>query len=114
MNLQYFAGEKTEKATPKKRMDERRKGRVAKSQDINTSILLLFCFLVLFVFGGFMLDIMLLLFIEAFTVFIHWNVTFESVQSVFNGASLEAAKMLAPIMLIAIIAGFSSNLLQVR
>ncbi|MHA6251280.1 flagellar biosynthesis protein FlhB [Oceanobacillus sp. CAU 1775] len=113
MDLQYFAGEKTERATPKKRMDERRKGKVAKSQDINTSILLVFCFLALFVFGSFMLDAMLQLFIQAFTMYIHSDVTFESVPMVFNSASWEAAKMLAPIMLIAIIAGFGSNLLQV-
>ena len=51
LDLQFFAGEKTEKATPKKRKDERKKGKVAKSQDINTSILLLFCFGALFLFG---------------------------------------------------------------
>lgn len=114
MDLQFFAGEKTEKATPKKRQDERRKGRVAKSQDINTAILLALCFLALFIFGGFILETMLTFFIQAFTNFIHWDVTIESVATVLNGATLEAAKMLAPIMLIAIIAGFASNLLQTR
>lgn len=114
MDLKFFSGEKTEKATPKKRQDERRKGRVAKSQDINTVILLTFCLFALFIFGGFMLETMTLLFIEAFTNLIHWDVTSESVAYVFNGASLEAAKILAPIMLLAIIAGISSNLIQTR
>jgi len=113
MNLQYFAGEKTEKATPKKRQDERRKGKVSKSQDINTAILLIFTFLGLFIFGGFILETMLHLFIESFTKLIHWDVTEVSVARVFNGASIEAAKMLVPIMVIAIIAGFASNLLQI-
>ena len=36
LNLQLFAGEKTEKATPKKRKDTRKKGQVAKSTDVNT------------------------------------------------------------------------------
>lgn len=114
MDLQFFSGEKTEKATPKKRQDERRKGRVAKSQDINTVILLTFCLFALFIFGGFMLETMTLLFIEAFTNLIHWDITSESVAYVFNGASWEAAKILAPIMLLAIIAGISSNLIQTR
>src|SRR5699024_7760683 len=52
LDLQFFAGEKTEKATPKKRQDERKKGKVAKSQDINSAILLILCFLGLFVFSG--------------------------------------------------------------
>ena len=53
LDLQYFAGEKTEKATPKKRQDSRKKGQVAKSQDVNTAIGLLAVFLFLS-FAGFL------------------------------------------------------------
>ncbi|MFA1820660.1 flagellar biosynthesis protein FlhB [Virgibacillus oceani] len=113
MDLQFFAGEKTEKATPKKKQDERRKGKVAKSQDVNTAILLLFSFMILIVFGPFMKDIMTTMYTHTFTEFIHWEVTENTVQQVFTGATIEAAKMLAPIMLIAIVAGFGSNLLQI-
>ena len=35
LNLQYFAEEKTEKATPKKREESSKKGQVAKSQEIS-------------------------------------------------------------------------------
>ena len=44
LDLQYFAGEKTEKATPKKRNDARKKGQTAKSQDVNTAIGILVIF----------------------------------------------------------------------
>ncbi|MFE7151683.1 EscU/YscU/HrcU family type III secretion system export apparatus switch protein, partial [Heyndrickxia sporothermodurans] len=37
LDLQFFSGEKTEKATPKKRQDAKKKGQTAKSQDINTA-----------------------------------------------------------------------------
>ena len=113
MDLQFFAGEKTEKATPKKRQDERRKGKVAKSQDVNTAILLLFSFMILIVFGSFMKDIMTNLYSHTFTEMIHWEVTENTVQQIFTGATIETAKMLAPIMLAAIVAGFGSNLLQI-
>ncbi|MGJ9458874.1 flagellar biosynthesis protein FlhB [Oceanobacillus sp. CF4.6] len=113
LDLQFFAGEKTEKATPKKRLDERKKGKVAKSQDINTAILLLFCFIGLFVFGGYMLEHMTGFYQKSFTEFIHWNVTEVSVQQVFTSATIEAIKMLAPIMLIAVVAGVASNLMQI-
>lgn len=113
MDLQYFSGEKTEKATPKKKQDERKKGKVAKSQDINTVFLLLFTFFALFIFGDFILEAMMAFFIGAFTELIHWEVTFETVATVFNRGSLEAAKMLAPVMLMAIIAGFTSNFAQI-
>ena len=52
LNLQLFAkegpgGEKTEPATPKKLEKAREEGQVAKSQDLNTAILLLILFLCL-------------------------------------------------------------------
>ncbi|MCY9393724.1 EscU/YscU/HrcU family type III secretion system export apparatus switch protein, partial [Bacillus haynesii] len=45
LDLQFFAGEKTEKATPKKRRESRKKGQVAKSADVNTAVTLLIVFL---------------------------------------------------------------------
>ena len=40
-NLQLFSGEKTEPATPKKRQDSRKKGQVAKSQEIPAAMIML-------------------------------------------------------------------------
>jgi flagellar biosynthetic protein FlhB len=61
--------EKTEKATPKKRQDARRKGQVAKSQELASVAVLLAC-LVVFYFGSYnmiekMLDVMRQLFVES-------------------------------------------------
>ncbi|WP_449353939.1 flagellar biosynthesis protein FlhB [Virgibacillus natechei] len=113
MELQFFASEKTEKATPKKKQDERQKGKVAKSQDINTAILLLFTFITLFVFGNAMRNSMTTLYERSFTELIHWEVTQNSVHQLFSGATIEIAKILSPIMLAAITAGFASNLTQI-
>lgn len=115
LDLQFFAGseEKTEKATPKKRQDERKKGKVAKSQDINTAFLLLFCFTILFISGTFMKDNMMALFRHSFTEYIHWNVSVNSVHQVLVESSVEMAKLLAPIMAIAIVAGLAANFTQI-
>lgn len=113
IDLQYFAGEKTEKATPKKREDERRKGKVAKSQDINTALLLLFSFIALAVFGTFMKNNMMSLYEYTFTEYIHWDITTNTIMQVFFEVMIQMAKLVAPLMIIAIIAGIGSNLLQV-
>ncbi|WP_026906134.1 flagellar biosynthesis protein FlhB [Paucisalibacillus globulus] len=113
LDLQYFAGEKTEKATPKRRNDERKKGRVAKSQDVNTAFLLLFVLIVMAVFGSFIKDNMLGLFQHTFTEFINWELTEKTVFQIFLESILEFAKIVGPIMLIAMIAGVASNLMQV-
>jgi len=51
LDIQFFAGEKTEKATPRKREDTRKKGQVAKSADVTSGLMLLAMFLVLLAFG---------------------------------------------------------------
>lgn len=113
LDLQFFAGEKTEKATPKKRQDERRKGRVAKSQDVNTSILLLFTFMVLIIFANRMFEQMMDLYRYFFTNFSSWELNENTVPKIFNGAAFEAAKIAGPILLVAFIAGMLANLVQI-
>jgi flagellar biosynthesis protein FlhB len=50
-DLQLFADEKTEEATPKKKEDSRRKGQVAKSVEINSAFVILTAFLALKMVG---------------------------------------------------------------
>ena len=47
LNLQFFAGEKTEKATPRRREEARKKGQVLKSTEVNSMLLLIVTFYVL-------------------------------------------------------------------
>lgn len=113
LDLQYFAGEKTEKATPKKREEEREKGKVAKSQDVNTAILLLSCFIILAAFGSFMKNGMISVYRQAFTEYIHWELTVDTAVMIFTDVVLEVAIILAPIMIVATIAGIAANVMQV-
>lgn len=113
LNLQFFAGEKTEKATPKKREDERKKGRVAKSQDINTALLLFFSFFILAAFGSVMKESMLTLYSSAFTEYIFWDVTEESVMKLLKEALVQFAIIVAPVMIVAFIISIAANMLQV-
>ncbi|MCH1623768.1 flagellar biosynthesis protein FlhB [Fredinandcohnia quinoae] len=113
LDLQFFAGEKTEKATPKKRQESRKKGQVAKSADVNTAILLLASFSILLTFGGFILDKTLDVFRHSFTKYMLVNPTEQSVQEIFVELSLDAAIILAPILLATLIAGVAANMMQV-
>ena len=56
INLQLFAdgaGEKTEKATPKKRKEAKNKGQVLQSKEITSALVLLMVFISLKIFGGY-------------------------------------------------------------
>lgn len=113
LDLQYFAGEKTEKATPKKREDERKKGKVAKSQDVNTALILFFAFILLAVMGSFMKDHMLKLYVDAFTEYISMEVTYDTIMIIFINVLQEFAMIVLPMMAIVGVISVAANLLQV-
>lgn len=113
LDLQFFAGEKTEKATPKRRQDERNKGKVAKSQDINTAFILLFSFIMLMVSGGMIKDKLAALYRDTFTEYIHWQITENTVPQLFREVTVTAAEIIAPVMTAGILAGIAANLAQI-
>ena len=95
LDLQFFAGEKTEKATPKKRRDARKKGQTAKSQDIVTAVMLLAVFLFLYFGASSIGSPMMALFRQAFSKYM-----------------LQLASMLLPVMAVALLAGVVGNVAQ--
>lgn len=112
LNLQFFAGEKTEKATPKKRQDSRKKGQVAKSQDINTAIVLLAVFLVLMFAGNYFYTSLLNIFRHSYQEYIGMDLTENNIQMIFLDILEELVFVLAPIMVVAMLAGVLANYMQ--
>ena len=113
LDLQFFAGEKTEKATPKKRQDSRKKGQVLKSQDVTSAILLLSVFLFLFFAAGFMRDRFFVFFHQAFTEYVTLpKLDEDQAMIIYSDVMIQMAFILLPIMLIAVVAGVAGNLFQ--
>lgn len=113
LDLQFFSGEKTEKATPKKREEAREKGQVAKSQDLNTAILLFFMFISFIAIGPFWKERFTGLYIRVFTEFINWTVTPDQIHLIFIDILIYVGITIAPVLGVAIIAGIVSNLMQI-
>ncbi|MGE7621817.1 flagellar biosynthesis protein FlhB [Viridibacillus sp. NPDC096237] len=113
LDLQFFAGEKTEKATPKKRLDARKKGQVLKSQDVTSAIVLLSVFLFLLFGAGFMRDSVMAFFKQTFSRYLLVeSISISSVMEVYKEVMIEMAIVLLPIMVIAVIASLSGNFFQ--
>lgn len=112
LDLQFFAGEKTEKATPKKRQEARKKGQVAKSQEINTAIVLLSVFLVLLFGGKYFLNKLTNIFYFSFHDLINLPLTEENIFVILIELLKELVLVMAPIMLVAMVAGVAANILQ--
>lgn len=113
LNLQLFAGEKTEKATPKKRQEARKKGQIAKSQEIPGGAVLIGGFMSLLMFGGYFKEHLVSLYRDIFLNRLTMDVTSENVMMMFGEYGIQILLMLAPIFLTIIVIGIVSNYAQV-
>ena len=111
-DLQRFDGEKTEEPTAKKRQDARKKGQVAKSQELNTAFVLLIGFLILrvlweYIYGN----------IAEYTIYLYGHLSqsmsTEGISELFIGIMILLAKTVLPVMFAILIIGMGINCFQV-
>ena len=110
-------GEKTEKATPKKRKDARKKGQVLQSVEVNTTFCLIVMFSLLYIIWPWFVERLMLIFTE--------HIGTQSVLRVTSGVSpgyimglysrvlVDLLIVLLPILGTALFAGLAINVLQV-
>jgi len=104
-------GEKTEKPTPKRLRDARRKGQVAKSREIGSAANILAVFFFIWIFGEvYLRQLRELLFLgtegygEPFR---------QSLKLVISGAIVKLLTLTLPLLLLVIVVGAAANLFQV-
>ncbi|MFD2371311.1 flagellar biosynthesis protein FlhB [Brevibacillus sp. GCM10020057] len=113
LDLQYFSGEKTEKATPKKKQEARKKGQVAKSQDLSPSISLTAFFFLLIMLGSEMLATFQRIMRESLTTYIGWQLNEENLKVMVMQLAYEAFKIVGPVLGVSLLVAFAVNFMQV-
>jgi len=113
VDLQYFSGEKTEKATPKKKEDARKKGQVAKSQDLSPAIALIVFFLLLIMRGSDMLATFQNIMRESLITYTGWQVNEENLKVMVMQLAFEAFKIVGPVLGVSLLVAFAVNYMQV-
>lgn len=113
LDLQMFAGEKTEKATPKKRGEARKKGQVAKSTEIPSSLALLGVLSSFLLLGPFFQDRLLRLFGDIFLHRLNMDLTDQNVLALFYRYGLELIVFLSPVLIAVIVIAVGANYVQV-
>ena len=118
LDLQFFSADdegKTEKATPKKREDARKKGQVAKSTEINTAFLFIFAFSSLKLLGTYMKYSLQDVFIVSFQKISSVETVFESyyMGNYIAYVLLAIIKIVGPLLTIIMVAGVISSFIQV-
>ncbi|ETI69336.1 flagellar biosynthesis protein FlhB [Neobacillus vireti] len=113
LDLQLFSGEKTEKATPHKRRETRKKGQVAKSPEVSSALTLLLCFAFFMVGGKSLIAGCLNIFRHSYQEYLLWDFSIASTQLLFNLLLWDVVKLVAPIFGVVLVAGVIANYLQV-
>ncbi|MDP4093814.1 MAG: flagellar biosynthesis protein FlhB [Bacillota bacterium] len=118
LNLQLFAqgsGDRTEKATPKKRKEAREKGQVLKSREITSAMLLLAIFVSVRLFGGYIYNEIAVFLKNLLTNYANTSNSFtiSTVAIVFGQIGTVLFKTTAPILGIALITALMVEYAQV-
>ena len=114
INIQLFAQEKSEQATPKKQQDARKKGQVAKSKDINSAVILIISFFTLKVFASYILVNLKSLFETLYSNYLNFeDITPSVLASLFEETSTVFFMSFIPIAGAALIAGVAISAAQV-
>ncbi|AMA72684.1 MULTISPECIES: flagellar biosynthesis protein FlhB [Aneurinibacillus] len=112
VDLQFFSGEKTEKATPHRRKKAREEGQVAKSQEVPAALVLFSLFLFLLFMGKSMGDRIYQFFQAFFNRYLLFELTEETTEKLMTEMVYQAALMVWPIFLISMAIAFFANYLQ--
>lgn len=107
------AQEKTERATQKKRDDARKKGTVAKSQEVNTAIILLTGTLMLSLTASYFIGNVRFFMADTFSHATDYVITSQSIRAYSLHGVTFLVKTLGPILLAALIFGLIANVMQV-
>jgi len=116
VNLQLFADDsKTEKATPKKKQDARKKGQVLQSKEVNTALVLLFVFLSIKMLGGYMYSVLQNFSIRILEEYPQKSdvFTLPVLTKLFYECVICIGKMLAPILAVSLLTGLAVSYSQV-
>jgi flagellar biosynthetic protein FlhB len=114
MNLQFFAEEKTEEASPRRKQEARKKGQVAKSPEVNSAIILLLGFMSLKVFFPYMfneLQDFIRSFLEQLNHVEEFNIDY--LMTILISTAIITGKVLFPLVLSIMIGGVVANYIQV-
>ena len=118
LNYQLFAessSDKTEKATPKKKADARKKGQVFQSREVSTAFILLILIVSLNVLGPSIYDQLTLYFKRIYQEYLvnAAALDFSTLANIYIESALVLIKAVLPILLISMLAGLISGYVQV-
>jgi flagellar biosynthetic protein FlhB len=105
--------ERTEKATPKKRSEARKKGQVARSREVSSVMVLLSGILALFLFGSYYYQHLSTLMVQSFRQIGTFPITLENIYALQSQLMVSLAFIFAPFLGVVVVVAIVSNYVQV-
>lgn len=105
--------ERTERATPRKREEARKKGQVARSREVVSAAVLTGCVICFYFQSSGALERMMNLMRSAFRRSVSVTLSTDTVPALFGQTVLEMLILLAPLFLTVVLAGLAANAFQV-
>lgn len=112
-NLQLFAEDRTEKATPRRREEARKRGQVARSIEINSAVILLCTFFFLKIFSPWLGAQIVTFSRQMIEELGRPYFVSENLESIFLLTAVSFFEVCLPIMGVALLAGLLANFVQV-
>ncbi len=112
-DLQLFAGEKSEDATPKRRQESRKKGQVARSNELSSAFVILSAFLSLKILGPQIYNELTAFMRFVFSHFSTADITLLDLQVLFINLTMVLLKTTLPVMVAILVVSVAVNFLQV-
>lgn len=115
--MSQSAGDKTEKATPKKRKDARKRGQVVKSTEVTTAFCSIVMFALLSMLWVSITDKLMKLYTDFLSTGVletaNTGITISDVQGLYSKVLMSLAGIMLPILGVAFLAGLLANILQI-
>ncbi len=105
--------EKTEAASPRRRQEARQKGNVAKSQEVNSAVIILFGTGFLYLASGYLLQNIILVFKKYLKNAAFFELNRDQMQPLYIQVAVDILLILAPFLVAIVIVGLASNIAQV-
>ncbi len=107
------SGEKTEKATPKKREEAREEGQIAKSKELTSAFTLLFSFLVLYFLLSKMIQDIIIFFNKFLTTYFNMQLSIHNFHTLFIEVMMFILKSVFPLMIVVAVIGVAITYAQI-
>jgi flagellar biosynthetic protein FlhB len=105
--------EKTESATPRRRMEARERGHVAKSTDLANAIVLLSAVIALWFFGAGLMDAVKTIMRNVFQGMANWDGSMSDIMPMALAGLVIISKAMAPILVTIVLFALAAHLLQI-